>query len=72
MIDEVILLDDEEAIKEGSLRLQEYASELQRHCVIAQVPGIHVVNNRVQMGDVVPVYGARTEWIDWVNVYMSA
>ena len=72
MIDEVILLDDEEAIKEGSLRLQEYASELQRHCVIAQVPGIHVVNKRVQMGDVVPVYGARTEWIDWVNVHMSA
>lgn len=72
MIDQLMLEGDPEKLREGSLQLQEYAAELQRHCVIAQVPGIHIVNNKVQNGDVVPVYGVRTSWIDWVNVYMSA
>ena len=72
MIDELILVEDPEEQRAGALRLQEYASELQRHCVIAQVPGIHVINKRVQNGSVVPVYGPRTNWIDWVNVHMSA
>ena len=52
--------------------MQEYAADLQRHCVSGQVPGIHVVNKRVQNGGGVPVYGPRTDWIDWVNVHMSA
>jgi len=72
MVDELILVEDPEELRAGALKLQEYAADLQRHCVIAQVPGIHVVNKRVQNGGVVPVYGPRTDWIDWVNVHMSA
>ena len=72
MVDELILVEDPEELREGALRLQEYAADLQRHCVIAQVPGIHVISKQVQNGTVVPVYGPRTSWIDWVNVYVSA
>ena len=72
MINEILVMEDEEEIKQAVLRLQEFLAEFQRHGVISQLPGIHIVNNAVKSGNVVPVYGPRTDWIDWVNVYVES
>lgn len=72
MINKILVMEDDNEIREATWRLQEFLGEFQRHCLRGQLPGIHIVNKKVQAGKVVPVYGPRTDWIDWVNVYMSA
>lgn len=71
IIDTISLSEDDEEIKQGVYRLQELGSEQVTVIPIARIPGIWVINKRVQ-GDINPIYAlwTRNDW-GWENITVA-